>query len=190
MGRGKRKELQTFPALAISSACGGKQCKDHRKPTAHWLWKTSQRFRQPSASFFKFLFGSFENRAGSPEPTLTQGQEGWERWRRRTRTNKLCSPKLVLSLHPTYRRRVAGRGPARIFTVLISCLHRLPSGASGKEPVCLCRRHKRLGFKHWVGKIPLEEGVATHSSILAWRVPWTEEPGGLQSIGSQRVGHD
>ena len=34
---------------------------------------------------------------------------------------------------------------------------------------------------------PLEEGTATHSSILAWRIPWTEEPGGLQSIGSQRV---
>ena len=37
---------------------------------------------------------------------------------------------------------------------------------------------------------PREEGVATHSSILTWRIPWTEEPGGLQSIGSQRVGHD
>ena len=37
---------------------------------------------------------------------------------------------------------------------------------------------------------PLEEGMATHSSILAWRIPWTEEPGGLQSTGSQRVGHD
>ena len=37
---------------------------------------------------------------------------------------------------------------------------------------------------------PLEEGVATHSSILAWRIPWTEEPGGLQSVGLQRVGHD
>ena len=37
---------------------------------------------------------------------------------------------------------------------------------------------------------PLEEDVATHSSILAWRIPWTEEPGGLQSMGSQRVGHD
>ena len=36
----------------------------------------------------------------------------------------------------------------------------------------------------------LEKGRATHSSILAWRVPWTEEPGGLQSIASQRVGHD
>ena len=37
---------------------------------------------------------------------------------------------------------------------------------------------------------PLEKGKATHSSILAWRIPWTEEPGGLQSIGLQKVGHD
>ena len=37
---------------------------------------------------------------------------------------------------------------------------------------------------------PLEEGVATHSSILAWRILWTEEPGGLQSMGLLRVGHD
>ena len=37
---------------------------------------------------------------------------------------------------------------------------------------------------------PLEEGMKTHSSILAWRIPWTEESGGLQSMGSQRVGHD
>ena len=36
----------------------------------------------------------------------------------------------------------------------------------------------------------LEEGMATHSSILSWRIPWTEEPDGLQSMGSQRVGHD
>ena len=40
------------------------------------------------------------------------------------------------------------------------------------------------------GEDPLEEGMATHSSALAWRIPWTEEPGGLQSTGSQRVGHD
>ena len=36
---------------------------------------------------------------------------------------------------------------------------------------------------------PLKEGMATHSSILSWRIPWTEEPGGLQSMGLQRVGH-
>ena len=40
------------------------------------------------------------------------------------------------------------------------------------------------------GEDPLEMGMETHSSILAWRIPWTEEPGGLQSMGSQRVGHD
>ena len=61
-----------------------------------------------------------------------------------------------------------------------------PGGASDEEPACQCRRHKRrsLGWED-----PLEEGTATHSSILAWRIPWTEEPGGLGSIGSQRVGH-
>ena len=37
---------------------------------------------------------------------------------------------------------------------------------------------------------PLEKEMATHFSILAWRIPWTEEPGGLQSMGLQRVGHD
>ena len=37
---------------------------------------------------------------------------------------------------------------------------------------------------------PLEKRIATHSSILAWRIPWTEEPGGLHSMESQRVGHD
>ena len=37
---------------------------------------------------------------------------------------------------------------------------------------------------------PLEEGMTTHSSILTWRIPWTEEPGGLQSFGSQRVRHN
>ena len=39
-------------------------------------------------------------------------------------------------------------------------------------------------------EVPLEKGMAIHSSILAWRIPWTEKPGGLQSMGSQRVGHE
>ena len=39
------------------------------------------------------------------------------------------------------------------------------------------------------GEDPLEQGTAAHSSILAWRIPWTEEPGGLQSMGWQRAGH-
>ena len=39
------------------------------------------------------------------------------------------------------------------------------------------------------GEDPLEEGMATHSSILAWKIPWREQPGRIQSMGSQRVGH-
>ena len=60
-----------------------------------------------------------------------------------------------------------------------------PGRASGKEPSCQCRRHKRHWFEPWVGKIPPEKEMATHSSILAWTIPWTEEAGGLQSIESQ-----
>ena len=57
---------------------------------------------------------------------------------------------------------------------------------SGKESACKEEKQIRsLGPKD-----PLEEEVATHSSILAGEIPWTEEPGGLQSIGSQRVGHN
>ena len=41
---------------------------------------------------------------------------------------------------------------------------------------------------HW--EDPLKKGMAIHSSILSWKIPWTEEPGGLQSLGSQRVGHN
>ena len=44
--------------------------------------------------------------------------------------------------------------------------------------------HTSLGWED-----PLEKGMATHSSILAWRIPWTEEPGGLQSMGLQRAGY-
>ena len=58
-------------------------------------------------------------------------------------------------------------------------------GASGKESTC--RIGKRCAFDPWVRKIPLEKGIAPDFSILAWRIPWTEEPGGLQSMGSQRV---
>ena len=63
-----------------------------------------------------------------------------------------------------------------------------PGGASGQEPTCQCRRQKRVLSVGW--EDPLEEVMATHSSILAWKIPWTKEPGGLESIGSQRVGHD
>ena len=53
--------------------------------------------------------------------------------------------------------------------------------------------HTSVGLPWWLRQgqeDPLEKGMATHSHILAWRIPWTEEPGELQSVGSQRVGHD
>ena len=61
-------------------------------------------------------------------------------------------------------------------------------GSDSQESTC------NAGDQTWVPALgqedPLEEGMATHSSILAWRIPWTEEPGWLQSMGSQRVRHD
>ena len=56
-------------------------------------------------------------------------------------------------------------------------------GDSGKESACQCRGCKRRKFD------PLEEEMATHSSILAWKIPWTEKPGELQPMESQRVEH-
>ena len=61
--------------------------------------------------------------------------------------------------------------------------------ASGKEPTCQCKRQD-LRVRVLGRKDPLEEGMATRSSVLAWRIPWTEEPGGLQSMGSHRVRHN
>ena len=47
-----------------------------------------------------------------------------------------------------------------------------------------------MQFQSLAGEDPLEKGMATHSSILAWEIPWMEEPGGLQSMGSQRAGYN
>ena len=65
---------------------------------------------------------------------------------------------------------------------LVFCLG-FPGGSDSKESAYNAETWLRsLGQED-----PLEKGMATHSSILAWRLPWTEEPGGLQSMGSQRV---
>ena len=64
------------------------------------------------------------------------------------------------------------------------------------NPSLVAQMVKRLPAMQetWVRSLgredPLQEEMATHSSILAWRIPWTEEPGRLQSMGLQRVGHD
>ena len=59
----------------------------------------------------------------------------------------------------------------------------------GKESTCNAGDARDAGSIPGLGKSP-GGGMATHSSILAWRIPWTEEPGRQQSIGSQRVGHN
>ena len=78
------------------------------------------------------------------------------------------------------------------YTIKYSYLS-FPGGANDKEPACLCRRllpmqeiqDQSLGLEDL-----LQESMAIHSSILTWRIPWTEKPGGLQSIELQRPGHD
>ena len=61
-----------------------------------------------------------------------------------------------------------------------------PGASDGKESACMWETQvQSLGLED-----PLEKGMATHSCILAWRILWTEEPCRLQSIGSQRAGHD
>ena len=69
-------------------------------------------------------------------------------------------------------------------TVLTNLIYAedFPGGSNIRESTCSAGD---LGREYH-----LEKGMATHSSILAWRIPWTEEPGGRQSMGSQRVGHD
>ena len=69
---------------------------------------------------------------------------------------------------------------------MLSRISHVLADASGKEPACNAEtRFWSLGWED-----PLEKGMATPSSILAWEIPWTEEPGGLQFMWSQRVGRD
>ena len=66
---------------------------------------------------------------------------------------------------------------------------RFPSWFSGKESACQCRRMQEM-YGTWVQSVgwedPLEKEKGIHSNVLAWRIPWTEEPGGLQSMGLQK----
>ena len=57
-----------------------------------------------------------------------------------------------------------------------------------KKKICLPMQEMQI--QSLGGEDPLEKEMATHPSVLAWEIPWTEEPGGLQSMGSQRAGHD
>ena len=66
----------------------------------------------------------------------------------------------------------------------------LPRWLSGSRVYLPMQKMQEMSVLSLGQENALEEETATHSSVLAWRIPWTEEPGGLHSIGSQRVGHD
>ena len=68
-----------------------------------------------------------------------------------------------------------------------SIIMELPRWCSGKDYTYHCRRHKRLGVQSLGQEDSLEEEMTICSSILAWKIPWTEESGRLLSMGSQRV---
>ena len=89
----------------------------------------------------------------------------------------VCGPFLIAQL--------VKNPPAMQKTLVHSWVRKIPQ----RRARLLRLKFGRPGFDPWVGKIPLDEGMATHSSILNWRIPWTEESGGLQPIGLQRVGH-
>ena len=65
-----------------------------------------------------------------------------------------------------------------------------PGGTTGKEPACQFRIHKRCGFDPWVRKTPWRRKWQPTPVFFPGESPWTEEPGGLQSMGLQRVGHN
>ena len=65
-----------------------------------------------------------------------------------------------------------------------------PGGTSGKEPACQCGRQETPGFNPWVGKIPWRRKWQPTPGFSSWRILWTEELDGLQSVGSPGVGHD
>ena len=77
-----------------------------------------------------------------------------------------------------------------LFEGVTIVLEDFPDGASGKKPAYQYRRHKRHGLDPWVRKIPWRRVWWPTPVFLSGESPWTEEPGGLQSMGSQRVGHD
>ena len=95
------------------------------------------------------------------------------------RSSQDIQPKAGLSLGWVWSRLYFSR-------VLKSSMG-FPGGSVGTESIC--NAGDMFGKETCSGRT-LEKGMATHSSILSWRVPWTEEPSGLQSVGSQRVQHN
>ena len=104
----------------------------------------------------------------------------------------LHSPQIPPRPHPPCHCSRSTHVVSNLENVSISG-YELSRGCSGKgEPTCQCPMQETQETRvHSLGQEDsLEKGTATRSSIFGWRMPWTEEPGELQSMGSQRVGHD
>ena len=104
-------------------------------------------------------------------------------WCSLLRGNILKRPQQISLQVPLDRARsqacvLAASGIRKVSSIFSS----FPGGSDGR----VCLLCGRPGFNPWVGKIPQEKEMVTHSSILAWEIPWTEDPGWLQSGGSQK----
>ena len=94
------------------------------------------------------------------------------------------------AMQETQVRSLGGEDPLEKGMVTPLLMRGFPGGTGGKEPACQCRRTNETRVPSLGQENPLEKGMAAPSSIPARRIPWTEEPGGLWSIGWQRVGHN
>ena len=88
---------------------------------------------------------------------------------------------------PLVRETVTPRRVSLEFVGGLGKKQGFPGASSGEEHTCQCRRHKEMLVRSLGQEDPPEEGMESHSSLLSWRILWTEEPGGLQSMGPQRV---
>ena len=119
-------------------------------------------------------------RASESEPPSVRTRPfPWTSWPKATKLQPLAQIYVVICLS------------CSIFWAV--CLHLMPKmgfpgSASGKEPACQCRRHKRCQFNPWVGKIPWRRAWQPTSSILAWRIPWMGEPVGYCSSTFKELG--
>ena len=149
-------------------------------PPCRWEHKSVQPLRTTVRRFLKKLTIEWPY-----DPTIPFPGMYWEKT-----TNQKDTPECSLQHYLQWPRCGSNLGIQSLSFLIIN--HQLENWRShqclsGKEHACHWRR---WGVPSLGQKDSLEEGTAAHSSILAWEIPWTEENGRLQSMGSQRVGHD